>query len=210
MTKTIILVAIVIGAVLLMVLSRIKKVESSVTQTLPGTITKPTNQVKNDKLVMVKTVKLDLLKQAIEQFCKSYNQESYVALPRLIVLNDLYIVTFPYDIDFERFCYFINYLKYPINIDLKIYKPNIVAWCSTNSQDAWMTDDIANKNVMIYIPEWDKDYDNVYLTTQDNIGFKMGFAIGHAHKKLDQPVLQYRKPEYEPNEIHGSNIIDFQ
>ena len=210
MTKTIILVAIVTVAVLLMILSRIKKVENPVTKNLSGTITKPTNQVKNDKLVIVNSVKLDFLKQAIEQFCNSYNQESYIALPRLFVLNDLYIVTFPYDIDFERFCYFINYLKYPMDIDLKKYKPNIVAWCSTKSQDVWMTDDIANKNVMIYIPEWDEEYDNVYLTTQDNIGFKMGFAIGHAHKKLDQPVLQYRKPEYEPNEIQGADITDFE
>ena len=116
MTKTIILVAIVTVAVLLMILSRIKKVENPVTKTLSGTITKPTNQVKNDKLVIVNSVKLDFLKQAIEQFCNSYNQESYIALPRLFVLNDLYIVTFPYDIDFERFCYFINYLKYPMDI----------------------------------------------------------------------------------------------
>ena len=210
MTKTIIIIAIVLIAVFLLLTSRNKKGESPLTNTKPEKITKPTNQINNDKLIIVKTVNLDLLKQAIKSFCKSYNQESFIALPRLTILNDIYIVTFPYDIDFERFCYFINYLKYPIDINLKEYKPGIVAWCTTKSQDIWMTDEIANKQVMLYIPDSDKEYDNVYLTTQDNIGFKMGFALGKAHKKLDQPILLYRNPEYKLNEIPSNEIIDFQ
>ena len=66
MTKTIIIIAIVLIAAFLLLTSRNKKGESPLTNTKPEKITKPTNQINNDKLIIVKTVKLDLLKQAIK------------------------------------------------------------------------------------------------------------------------------------------------
>jgi hypothetical protein len=51
-----------------------------------------------------------------------------------IVLIHFYAILFPYDIDFEIFCYFVNYLKYPENIQLIDYSLDITAWGSNTSQ----------------------------------------------------------------------------
>jgi hypothetical protein len=177
----------------------------------PDNSSKPVNQIENDKVIIVKSIEFDYLKKAIEQFCNMYNQEQFLALPRLLVLEDQFLIIFPYDIDFERYCYFINYLENPFELILKPdYKPYVLAWYTTKKGDAWITTEIIGKNVMIYIPDWDNEHDNVYLTTQDNIGFKIGFALGHAHKKLEKPVMQFERIPIDLSSILVKETIDFE
>jgi hypothetical protein len=164
----------------------------------------------NDKMIIIRNLSLNYLKRAIEQFCNIYNKQKVIVKLKLDVLENQYLITFPYEIDFEHFCYFINYLKYANDLCLKPdYKPDIIAWCSTKKGDSWMTDQLLNKRVMLYIPESDKDYDNVYLTTEYNLGFKMGFAIGESHIKLDRPVVDYKNPPTDIFKISSDQSMDF-
>jgi hypothetical protein len=214
MNKTLVLL-IIISAILLAILiirimSNAAKANSN-QQLMPNSSQKPTKNIDNDKIIIVRNLKLDYMKQALQQFCDSYNAQGFVALPRLTILENDLAITFPYDIDFEHFCYLVNYIKYANNLCLQPdYKPDIKAWCSTKQGDAWMNSEIINKMVLIYIPEWDKEYDNVYLITQDNIGFKMGFALGRAHKKLDKPVLEYYKCPEDIQQLANKQKIDFE
>src|SRR5690606_39859468 len=51
-------------------------------------------------------------------FCNMYNKESFQAQPRLYKLNESqFAITFPYDIKFEIYCYFVNYVHYPMGFD---------------------------------------------------------------------------------------------
>jgi len=214
MNNTIIIIGVIVLAVIL--IFRFGFNSSTTTddfnsKTRPNNSEKPTKPIDNDKLVLVKNLKLDYLKQAIEQFCNMYNQETYSALPRLFILDNQYVITFPYNIDFERLCFFINYLENAYEVGLQPdYKPVVKAWCSTKYGDAWMKDSIVNKKVMIYIPEWDEEHDNVYLVTQENLGFKMGFANGEASQKLDRPLVNYENNPIEINSLKNKEIIDFE
>ena len=212
MNKTLLIIGIIIVVGFLIFKFGLKSSESDLKNIArPNDSNKPSVPVDNDKIVIVKNLKLDYLKQAIEQLCNMSNQDKYNVLPRLTILDKQFVITFPYNIEFDQFCYFVNYLKYAHDLSLKPdYKPQVKAWCTTKPEFAWMTDEIANKNVMIYIPDWDKDYDNVYLSTQDNLGFKMGFAMGEEHQKLDKPVIQYEKMTLDLNELKGKEIIDFK
>ena len=106
---------------------------------------------------------------------------------------------------------FINYLKYAHELSLKPdYKPDIKAWCKTKESYSWMTNEIANKTVMLFIPDSDKEYDNVYLTTEDNIGFKMGFAVGYEHIKLDKPMLNFEIMTVDLKKPGSFEEIDFE
>ena len=173
------------------------------------TIQKPQQEKINDKIIIVENVKLDYLKKDIQDFCNHYNQGGNRALPRLSFIKNKYIITFPYDIEFQYFCYFINYLKYPKGFSKSEYNPNLRAWCTTKGGDAWMTKELINKKVMIYIPDSDDEYDNVYLTTSDNIGFKMGFAVGYSHIKLDAPIFEYKPNPVSLQDIKNLDKIDF-
>ena len=167
----------------------------------------PTEKIKNDKIVLIENVKLEDFKNVLQKFCNNYNQENLRALPLLTILSEnKFVVTFPYDTDFATYCFFVNYMYYPNDI---IYKPTIKAWTSTKQSDDWMTNDIANKKVMLYIPSDDKDYDNVYLTTFDNIGYKMGFAMGEEKQKLNNPRQSYVEP-IKLEELNGKEEIQYK
>jgi len=167
----------------------------------------PTEKIQNDKIVLIENIKLSDLKSAIQKFCNNYNQENLTALPLLTILSEnKFVVTFPYDTDFATYCYFVNYMYYPNDI---FYKPTIKAWTSTKQNDDWMTNEIVNKKVMLFIPADDKDYDNVYLTTSENIGYKMGFAIGEEKQKLNNPRQTYVEPiNFE--ELKGREEIQYK
>jgi hypothetical protein len=212
MNKTLIIIGIVIVVGFLIFKFVLKSAQSDLKNNKrPNGTNKPAILIENDKIIVIKNLKLDYLKQAIEQFCNMSNQSKYIALPKLTLLDNQFVITFPYDIEFDQFCFFINYLKYANDLSLKPdYKPEIKAWCTTKSGFSWITDEIVNKSVMIYIPDWDKEYDNVYLTTQDNIGYKMGFAVGEEHLKLVKPAIQFDKVKFDVNILNDKETIDFK
>ena len=146
-------------------------------------------KVDNDKIVVIKGAPYNDIQKAIKQFCNVYNKKDYAAIPNLIkVSNGEFVITFPHDLTFDMFCFFVNYMYFPENI---FYKADIKAWATSKPNDIWITEKSANKKVMLYIPPDDKEYDNVYLTTQDNIGYKLGFAVGQEKQLLDNPKLKY-------------------
>lgn len=49
---------------------------------------------------------------------------------------------------------------------------------------------------MLYIPPDDEEYDNVYMTTEDNIGYKVGFAVNEQKQLLENPVSSYSEPPF--------------
>lgn len=180
---------------------------NSKNESRPNNVVMPSGKIENDKIVLIENVKLEDLKNAIQKFCNTYNQENLTALPLLTILSEnKFVVTFPYDTDFATYCFFVNYMYYPNDI---IYKPTIKAWTSTKQNDDWMTNEIINRKVMLYIPSDDKEYDNVYLTTSENIGYKMGFAMGEEKQKLNSPRQTYVEP-IKLEELNGKEKIQYK
>ncbi len=168
----------------------------------------PNNKVTNDKLVIVEDVNENDIKKILQEFCNSYNKETFQAIPRLTKLTDKkFAVTFPYDINFEIYCYFINYVNYPMGFDRHF---KTIGWTTTKLSDTWITEKSVNKNVMLYVSHFDKEYDNVFLTTSDNIGYKLGFAMGEEKQLLDRPEKRYVKQPISNNELDGKTHTDFK
>ena len=164
----------------------------------------------NDKIIIVKNLKLEYLKKAIQQFCTLNKDIGKIINIKLTILTDQYVVTFPHDIDFDILCYFINYIEYAHELSLKLdYKPEVYCWYKTKNDDKWMTKDIINKEVLLYIPESDDEYDNVYLTTSDNLGFKMGFGLGYQNEKLPKPRMRYIERPIQISDLNGFDSINF-
>jgi hypothetical protein len=168
----------------------------------------PTNKVANDKLVIVEDASENDIKKIIQEFCNSYNKETYQAVPRLAKLSDRkFAITFPYDINFEIYCYFINYVNYPMGFDRHF---KTIGWATTKPTDTWITEKSANKNVMLFVSDFDTEYDNVFLTTSDNIGYKLGFAMGDEKQPLNSSEKSYVKPPINISELDTNESIDFK
>jgi hypothetical protein len=93
--------------------------------------------------------------------------------------------------------------------DIK-YKPDITAWATIRKLDTWAISDTIDKNVMLFIPDSDKEYDNVYLTTSDNLSFKMGFAVKEQNQRLDKIIKEYSKPIDLKAEIRNMDYISYE
>jgi hypothetical protein len=174
----------------------------------PSQSSLPTQTKQNDKLVIVKGISQSDLKHVLIGFCNMYNKESFQVQPRLTKLTEReFAITFPYDIDFEIFCYFVNYIEYPMELK---WTPDVTAWTTTKSSDTWITEKSANKKVMLFIPKDDTEHDNVYMTTSDNIGYKLGFAMGEEKQLLDTSKKRYVQADLEISELTNKEYEDFK
>ncbi|MFA7302121.1 MAG: hypothetical protein WC069_07455 [Candidatus Shapirobacteria bacterium] len=176
--------------------------------TRPSNENLPKQEKQNEKLVIVSNISQTEIESILTGFCNMYNKESFQAQPRLFKLNDRqYAITFPFDIEFEIYCYFINYVRYPMGFDKSF---DVTAWEKTKQADGWITEKSANKNVMLFIPEDDNEHDNVFLTTEDNIGYKLGFAVGEEKQLLETPKKGYSSPTIDINTLTEKQATDFK
>lgn len=209
MTKILIIIVVAAVVVALLKIFKTNSTEERHNNTRPNTSLKSTEFVENDKIVVIKNVDFKVYQKVIAEFCNIYNQESYRARVRFYAFENECVVMFPYDIDFVCFCFFINYVKYGFEIPQNP-KPDVKAWCSTKSGEEWIKNDIANRKVMLSIPDWDEEYDNVYLTSEDNIGYMMGFAVGEESKKLNRPAFEYQKNNFDISKLQNAQFVDFE
>jgi len=184
------------------------KVEPYTDTTRPSNVHLPEQEVQNDKLVIVNNITHLEIDKILTGFCNMYNKKSFVVLLRLYELNERqFAITFPYDIEFQIFCFFVNYIRYPMWFNKSF---EVIGWATTKSGEMWITEKSANKEVMLFIPNDDTEYDNVYLTTKDNIGYKLGFAVGHEKQLLKLPQKRFVKPSIENTELTGKEYKDYK
>lgn len=171
-------------------------------------VEKPALKKPNDKIIVVNNAVHNDIKKALTEFCNIYNKNDYAALPRLWQLSaNKFVITFPYDIDFQTYCFAVNFLNYPIDIK---WNAKVYAWCTAHETDQWITEKSANKTIMLYLAVDDKEYDNVFLTTQDNIGYKLGFAMGHETQLLSIPKEMYTVSTVNAESLKDMKYEDFQ
>lgn len=169
---------------------------------------KPVKLINNDKLILISNVNIDELKKALTGFCNAYNKNDYAALPRITTISPTsFAVTFPYDTDFATFCFAVNYLKYPIDIK---WQSKVIGWVTTKEGDEWITEKTRNKKVMLFLAENDNEYDNVFMTTKDNIGYKLGFAMGEEKQLLQIPKEPYVEPTIKIESLSTLPYIDIE
>jgi len=207
----IILYIAIISAVVYYVLKLlIQKKEKSDYQSSIGTSDKNPLSINNDKLIHVRNVSLDLLKQAIEDFTNNYrNSKSAFPPPctKIHIIDDSsFIISFPKNIDFEIFCYFINYLKYPIDID---YNIEITAWTTTESKYTWLNENFENEKCMLYIASDDEEYDNVILTLQNGTNYKLVFG-GNLNELDNSNLRAYEHLKYNERNLHKLKVLEIK
>ena len=130
----------------------------------------PDSFVDNKKFIYIANISQKEITNVTIQFCNMYNHDFYQAILKITpIKHNTFIITFPYDIEFANYLILINYLHYPFEIE---YSPKISGWMPLtnevqNEQESWG---------MFYIPSDDKEYNPVYMLTENNNSYK--FTIG--------------------------------
>jgi hypothetical protein len=126
--------------------------------------------VKTDNLILIKGGAYNDIKKALRQWIDLYSKDLEDGLTFQLYKNGNgnHIIQADKRLDNERFYYLVNYLNYPEGIE---YKIDIEGF--TTGQDE---NKLKNKELLVYISQTDKEYDNVFVTTSENENFKVDFG----------------------------------
>jgi len=111
----------------------------------------------------------------------SYLREAYevpVSSPWIVTArsDDVFVISFPNDI-FPRLLYFlVNYLQYPKEFDAKNRHIGVLGRIVLTTACGIPEDRLVGKNAEVYVPANDKDFDLVYLRTEDGEAYAIPFT----------------------------------
>jgi hypothetical protein len=159
-----------------------------------------------NKIIAIKNGNYDLIVKAIAQFFVIQESKYIVKLSK--ISEDYFIITFPCDTSFQNFCYLINYLNFPHNLDIGYY-PDIKGWVNNLTSEKWINHSSLTEKLMVFIPKENHDEtDCVYYTTNRNKGYRINFANRNKIISLKYPLLDYTSSGIRIKEIEKYVSID--
>jgi hypothetical protein len=129
----------------------------------------------NDKIILVRGWTQDELEQIAHAFVRLYDVPPGYRIQKHIALRAL-AVMFPGDIDADLFCYFVNYINYPKNFDLKGRKIAVLGKTKLTRAFGHIDPKLLGSHARIYVPAGDTEYDVVYVRVGDGVIYKFTFA----------------------------------
>jgi len=123
-----------------------------------------------DNLIVIKGGAYTDIKKALRQWVDLYSKDLKGGLTFQLFKNGRgnHIIQADDRLDNERFYYLVNYLNFPEGIN---YKIDIQGF--TKGKD---NNQLKDKDLLIYISQIDKEYDNVFVQTSENENFKVDFG----------------------------------
>lgn len=165
-----------------------------------GQWTTTMNYLKRDetwvgKRIIHATMTREEIDRAIDDFMDMYStEENPVQRPVVSQDADGYTLTLPSTINYDLFCFWVNYLVY--SDKNKRFNKQVTAWYEVpqDAKGAWSQ--FAGETLKFFIPESDDEFDNVYFTTKDNRCYKQEFA-GSASLKPQEGVVRGQRSTHE-------------
>lgn len=149
-----------------------------------------------EALIRVRGVDEEQLKSTIDDFIELYSDNAQPpSRPLMQSSSDGLLLSFPQvngmaDIDFEMFCYWVNYIAW--NIDDK--KTDVMGWYKMGGVKPQKTNQvIGQRTLCLFVPADDTEGDNIYFVTKDGICCKHSFA-GLASLHLISPSPRKFEP----------------
>lgn len=130
------------------------------------------DNAKGKRIIMATQMSENEIKDAINGFIKLYEENGdKVDRPQVTQQEEnTFMIRLPDTTPYDTFCYWVNYLAY--SNESKKYNNNITGWYEVSANAKLFPSQI----LMLYVPETDTEYDNVYVTTKDNLCYKQEFA----------------------------------
>ncbi len=110
------------------------------------------------------------VKKALRQWIDTYSSELEPNSVFKIYKNGngQHVIQADEDLDNDLFFFLVNYMQYPVGI---YYKATVKGYTSGTERNV-----LKDKQVLVFIPETDTEYDNVYIVTEANESYKVEFS----------------------------------
>lgn len=137
-----------------------------------------------NNLIVITGGKYNDIKKALQDWLNEYQSD----IPKNIVFNlykdkkDRHVITTDARLDNTRFYYLVNYMDFPIGIEHKVEIAGFTTGKDNNI--------LKNKKLHVYISGNDSEGDNVFVTTSENINYKVDFG-GRISRVTENKIYQY-------------------
>ena len=145
-----------------------------------------------EKYIIIKNCKKDVIKTILNDWLVAYGEQlkSRLIFEIAEISPNVFILKIDKSIDDTLFFYLVNYFAYPLDFEETF---EVVGYTTITEYKILM-----NKRVCVFINEQDTEYDNVWLTTEDNETYK--FDFGNNFTKIDL------ENKYKPLDISNLSV----
>ena len=145
----------------------------------------------SNSIILIQNMSENEIIDAIESFNKmgEENDEGHKYYhPEIERNNNDYLLIFDRNINFISFCYWVNYFVY--SDKSKRHNTDITGWYSVG----WTKNNhpLSNNLLMLFIPESDQDFDNVYFVDRFNNCYKQEFREDMMIIQLNEPLIGFK------------------
>ena len=143
------------------------------------------------RVVLAKNMTENELSNAINTFLEIYNEDgnnNYVA-PEIKKGDEGFFLLFEPTLDYRGFCFWVNYLIY--SDKNKRHNNDIIGWYEVGNANN--NHPFSNKMLMLFIPESDNEFDNVYLVDDSNKCYIQEFSFNEKIIPLKKSIIRYQE-----------------
>lgn len=126
-----------------------------------------------DNFIIIKGGLYNDIKKALRQWIALYSKDLVrnIKLELYGLGQERHLIVADKRLNNEKFNYLINYLRYPEGIE---YNISIEGYATVHDEKIY-PQNLLNKKILVYLSDNDKEYDNVFVTTEDNETYKIDF-----------------------------------
>lgn len=143
------------------------------------------------RVVLAKNMTENELSNAINTFLEIYNEDgnnNYVA-PEIKKGDEGFFLLFEPTLDYRSFCFWVNYLIY--SDKNKRHNNDIIGWYEVGNANN--NHPFSNKMLMLFIPDSDNEFDNVYLVDDSNKCYIQEFSFNEKIIPLKKSIIRYQE-----------------
>ena len=144
-----------------------------------------------NSVILVQNMSKDEIIDVIESFNKMSEEnddehEDYI--PEIESSNNDFLLIFDRNINFKSFCFWVNYFVYSDRN--KRHNTDITGWYAVGNTNN--NHPLANNVLMLFIPESDNEFDNVYFVDRFNNCYKQEFREDMTIIQLNGPLIGFK------------------
>jgi hypothetical protein len=114
--------------------------------------------------------------QILEDFYRLYSLPDSSSLRIEAKSNDIFVLTFPQDIQPKLFLFLVNYIQYPKNFDLTHRFIGVLGRVVLTPGFGAPDSALVGKLTVIYVPANDTEYDLVYARVESGTTYRIPFT----------------------------------
>lgn len=151
--------------------------------------------------IIINRIKEYDIEKVIYKIQELYGHTGYVEVVDVykVKFEDVFILEFPNQPDFEHFKYFVNLAQYSGAIDYDIEAIGYWDLTTENPQN------LKGITIMLFLAANDTEYDNIFGVTDTNMAYKLDF--GNGIQQLPNSEKPFLEPKLEELNIRPINSI---